>query len=633
MNWLSNIKLGVRLNLIVGVLVAVIITLLGGVTYYYQKSQTLKDVDERMSEQVADLSEIVEQQIKQKQEFINTALITASFVLKNSGNFILGNDNITFKTKNQVPEEISDVTVRQWLIGNKQVQNSIDIVDHIKAITNATATIFQRIPQGFLRISTNVMTSSGERAIGTFIPIDSPVAKVVASGQTFQGRAFVVNDYYLTAYEPIRMNGDVIGMLYVGVPEKNLLGIKNYFNSKKYYVNGYPFMLEKSGLLIVHPNQEGDNIKDKQFYQKLLKLTSNSGNISYKWPENASGRDKKMYYHYIPLADSYVCSSIYIDDVLIPVYRIRIMVITGVFLAIVIFIVFLTLFSRTITNPLTRSVAFANQIAQGDLTSKINLSRGDEIGALVTSLNSMVGNVKRALEEVDQSAGSITDASAQLSSNSQLLSQAASQMASSVQEISSSMEEMASNIDQNTQNSRETEKIALNVTSSIDQVQEASVNSYEAIQKITEKINIIGDIAFQTNILALNAAVEAARAGEYGRGFAVVAAEVRNLAERSKVAADEIIHLSKTSLNITKESTELIALIIPEIKKTAKLVQEITASSIEQSSGTDQVNKGVQQLNDMSQQTAASSEELASNAEELNSQAEQLKEVIGFFKM
>jgi len=372
---------------------------------------------------------------------------------------------------------------------------------------------------------------------------------------------------------------------------------------------------------------------DKNFFKQLIRTTSKAGSFTYIWPEDATGKEKQLYYRYLPSIESYVCSSIYIDNILEYVYRIRLMVIAGVFLSIFIFVVFLSFFSRSITNPIQQSAEFANQIAQGNLTSKIELSRHDEIGDLVASLNSMVENVKRVVEEVDQGANSITLSSGQLSSSSQLLSQAASNTASSVEEISSSMEEMASNIDQNTQNSRETEKIAFNVSSSIDEVQNASTNSLEAIKKIAEKINVIGDIAFQTNILALNAAVEAARAGEYGRGFAVVASEVRRLAERSKIAAEEIINLSNISLEVTKRSSELIAKIIPEVKKTAKLVQEITASSIEQSTGTDQVNNAIQQLNEMSQQSASSSEELASNAEELNSQAEQLKEVIAFFKV
>jgi methyl-accepting chemotaxis protein len=158
------------------------------------------------------------------------------------------------------------------------------------------------------------------------------------------------------------------------------------------------------------------------------------------------------------------------------------------------------------------------------------------------------------------------------------------------------------------------------------------IESFDSIRTIAEKITIINDIAFQTNLLALNAAVEAARAGEHGRGFAVVAAEVRKLAERSKLAADEIENLSKNSLKITEKTRESLDALVPEIKKTSQLVQEIAAASIEQNSGADQINSAIQQLNTVTQQNAASSEEMATSAEELASQAESLKDTVSFFK-
>jgi methyl-accepting chemotaxis protein len=195
------------------------------------------------------------------------------------------------------------------------------------------------------------------------------------------------------------------------------------------------------------------------------------------------------------------------------------------------------------------------------------------------------------------------------------------------------MEEMVANIEQNTQNAVQTDKIAITVAVDAEKVRKASQESMVSIKNIADKIKIINDIAFQTNILALNAAVEAARAGEHGRGFAVVAAEVRKLAERSKIAADEINNLSTNSVTITEESTGLLNNIIPQIEKTTRLIQEISAASKEQSSGAEQVNNAIQQLNDITQQNAAASEEMSSSAEQMTGQAEQLKELVAYFKI
>jgi methyl-accepting chemotaxis protein len=195
------------------------------------------------------------------------------------------------------------------------------------------------------------------------------------------------------------------------------------------------------------------------------------------------------------------------------------------------------------------------------------------------------------------------------------------------------MEEMVANIQQNTENARQTEKIALNAADGINKVNNASDQTLTYMREIADKVSIIGEIARQTNILALNAAVEAARAGEHGKGFAVVAAEVRKLAERSQVSAVDIERLTKNSVKATEESSKLLAAIVPEIGKTAKLVQEIAAASIEQNSGADQVNNAIQQLNQVTQQNAAVSEEMATSSEELATQAQRLLEMMSFFML
>ena len=288
------------------------------------------------------------------------------------------------------------------------------------------------------------------------------------------------------------------------------------------------------------------------------------------------------------------------------------------------------------TRAIGRNVELATQYANGDLTIQFSdeeLRKKDELGDLARAMANMGERIKEVITSVLNGANNVAAASNQMSSVSQQISQGTTEQASSTEEVSSSMEEMTSNIEQNTQNAQQAEAIAAKADEGINQVATSSMGSLESVREITQKISIIGEIAFQTNILALNAAVEAARAGEHGRGFAVVAAEVRKLAERSRVAAVDIESLSKSSLKVTEEAGAFMQSILPDIKKTTQLVREIAAASLEQRSGADQINNAIQQLNQVVQENAAASEEMATSAEELASQADQLRDTIGYFKV
>jgi methyl-accepting chemotaxis protein len=280
------------------------------------------------------------------------------------------------------------------------------------------------------------------------------------------------------------------------------------------------------------------------------------------------------------------------------------------------------------TNDITEK---AKLIAQGDLT--VELNKRSENDSLMESLSDMIKSTSKIISEFRTAAENISSSTLQMSSTAQEMSQGATEQASSAEEVSSSMEEMVANIQQNTENAQQTEKISLSAAAGINKINEASGETIKFMREIAEKVSIIGEIARQTNILALNAAVEAARAGEHGKGFAVVAAEVRKLAERSQASAVEIDSLTKNSVKATVEAGELLTGISPEIGKTAKLVQEIAAASIEQNSGAEQVNSAVMQLNQVTQQNAAASEELATSSEELAGQAEGLLDMISFFRM
>jgi methyl-accepting chemotaxis protein len=252
------------------------------------------------------------------------------------------------------------------------------------------------------------------------------------------------------------------------------------------------------------------------------------------------------------------------------------------------------------------------------------------ISALAAFL--LIRSIMKPVNALVEVSTRLTTGSQELSSNAQLMSQGASEQAAAAEEASSSMEQMSSNIRQNADNAAQTEKIAIKSSEAAQEGGRAVQETVKAMKEIASKISIIEEIARQTNLLALNAAIEAARAGEHGKGFAVVASEVRKLAERSQRAAGEISSLSSNSVDIAEKAGELLLKIVPDIQKTAELVQEISASSKEQDSGAEQINKAIQQLDQIIQQNASAAEEMSSTAEELATQAVQLQSAITFFK-
>jgi methyl-accepting chemotaxis protein len=417
--------------------------------------------------------------------------------------------------------------------------------------------------------------------------------------------------------------------------------------------SGYFFVYNKTTNVALPPNKalqgkDLGHLKDPNgvmLVQELNKLAHNGGGfLEYIWPKPEKGDQPKLSYAMlIPGTDMWIGTGVYLDNVanekaaivadmdsLVSTYAWTIGgTVAGVFILIVLPICLFLV--RSIVQPLNEAVELAHQVADGDLTKDITSEYKDEPGLLTTALGTMVSRLRAIVGQAKAGAGNVALGSTEVTASAQSLADGANRQAASVEEVSSSMEQMISQISRNTENSRETERMASQTAQDAQKGGETVMEAVASIKHIAERISIIEDIARQTNLLALNAAIEAARAGEAGKGFAVVAAEVRKLAERSGTAAAEIGELSTSTLAKADEAGAMLTKMVPDIRKTADLVQEISRASIEQDAGANEINKAIQELDSVIQQNAGASEELAATAKEFTQQAGQLQEGMRFF--
>lgn len=307
-------------------------------------------------------------------------------------------------------------------------------------------------------------------------------------------------------------------------------------------------------------------------------------------------------------------------------------IVLGIILS-VISILVLIFFIYRVTKPLGQITKVALAVSEGKLYETVVVKQQDEIGVMARAINSMVEKLRKVVSDIANGAGNIASASSEIMASSESVAKGAQQQAASSEEISASMEEMISSISQNTENALATEKYAEKAAIDISEGQRSFEVTLEAMKNIASKILIISEIADRTDLLAVNAAIEAARAGESGKGFSVVAAEVRKLAENSRIAAKEINEVSAAMTLLAEKSSLLLRDLVPTVQNTSRLVNQISATSNEQNDGAQQINISIQLLTNIIQQNSAVAEELATSSAELQSQSEVLKETISYFRL
>ncbi len=669
------------------------------ITVFNQNRQAAL-VGERESLQLAyaDLGHIVDnlytlaeshQEVTQKN--IVAALKVARDQIDRTGQVSTATETVSWQAKNQISNQVQEVSLAKLLIGDQwpgQVTDPgkpVPIVDPVQKMLDVTCTIFQRMnPQGdMLRVATNVITKEGKRAIGTFIPAASaegkanPVVAAVLKGEAYQGRAQVVGHWYITAYEPIHgPNHEVIGMLYVGIPQENVKSLRQAILDMKIGKSGYVTVIDSVGTAVISPQgrDDGVNVKDRRdeagnsYILKRIEtakaLAPRAVGSQQVVRKNDRGQQVVREARYVYFAPWDWIVTVEADQAdftaasdLIKAMNRRSTLILGLVSAGALAATLLVwlFMAGNIVRPINRAVAGLKDVAEGegDLTKRLEGEGSNELGQLAYWFNTFLARMQTMVGQISENAGSVRQSATRLTDIAGLMATGAAETSASAENVAVAAEEMSANLnsvaaamEESTtsttmvasaseemsatinQIARDAEQANLTSRQAVDEAKNAGAKmaglgqAAQAIGKVTEAITEISD---QTNLLALNATIEAARAGEAGKGFAVVANEIKELARQTASATLNIKRQIEDIQVTTETARQEIDTILAVIEQVNTLVTSIATAVGEQSKASQEIadniaqaSQGIQEVNENVNQSSAVAAQIATDITRVN---------------